>query len=107
MAMATLDQRHPAIRRRATTFRCSKPDAAFLAANRTRPTLTWIGHATFLLQLGGVNVLTDPHLSERASPLSSPVPGATLHRVSTSRTCRTWTSWSISHNHYDHLDREP
>jgi len=31
---------------------------------------TWVGHSTFLLQVGGANVLTDPHWSERASPLS-------------------------------------
>ncbi len=62
-------------------FPLLKPDAVFLAANRTRPTLTWIGHATFLLQLGGVNVLTD-------------LPGAPLHRVSISRASRTWMSWS-------------
>src|SRR5690349_20180258 len=46
-----------------------RADVAMLNANRTRDTLTWIGHASFLLQLGGLNVLTDPHLTERASPL--------------------------------------
>jgi hypothetical protein len=51
-------------------FPLLRPDTAFLAQNRSEPTLTWIGHATFLLQLGGVNILTDPHLTERASPLS-------------------------------------
>src|SRR5205823_6143295 len=50
-------------------FELVKPDLDFLAANRTQPTLTWIGHATLLLQIGGVNILTDPHLTERASPL--------------------------------------
>jgi len=46
------------------------PDAAFLRANRAEPTPTWIGHATLLLQVGGVNVLTDPYFSQRASPVS-------------------------------------
>ncbi|HUJ74792.1 MAG TPA: MBL fold metallo-hydrolase, partial [bacterium] len=32
--------------------------------------LIWIGHATFLLSISGVNILTDPQFSERASPLS-------------------------------------
>ena len=31
--------------------------------------VTWVGHSTVLLQLGGLNVLTDPIWSERASPL--------------------------------------
>ena len=50
-------------------FELAKPDLSFLAANRAQPTLTWIGHATLLLQINGVNILTDPHLTERASPL--------------------------------------
>ena len=32
------------------------------------PALTWIGHASMLVQAGGANVLTDPMFSERASP---------------------------------------
>src|SRR5262245_14385841 len=35
-----------------------RPDVAFLQANRSIDTLTWIGHASFLLQLGGLNILT-------------------------------------------------
>ena len=31
--------------------------------------LTWIGHSTVLIQIGGVNVLTDPVWADRASPL--------------------------------------
>src|SRR5438105_12204119 len=41
-----------------------KTDAAALRANVDRPTLTWIGHASFLLQLGGMNVLLDPQFSQ-------------------------------------------
>src|SRR5689334_3133158 len=44
-------------------------DPAFLRDNRAVPTLTWIGHDTFLLQLAGLNILTDPHFTSRASPL--------------------------------------
>jgi len=40
-------------------FEVLKPDVAWIKANRTEPTITWIGHATFLLQLNGVNMLTD------------------------------------------------
>ena len=31
---------------------------------------TWLGHSSFLLQMGKVNVLVDPVLSERCSPVS-------------------------------------
>ena len=45
-------------------------DANARAGDAMQPAITWIGHATILAQLGGLNVLTDPIFSERASPLS-------------------------------------
>ena len=51
-------------------FKLHKNDPKFLKENRERPTLTWIGHATLLIQIKGVNILTDPHLTQRASPFS-------------------------------------
>src|SRR5687767_1733527 len=50
-------------------FPRARNEPAALSANRTRPTLTWVGHSTFLIQMGGLNVLTDPHFTDRASPL--------------------------------------
>src|SRR5690349_21371428 len=41
-------------------------DPAALAEN---PSVTWIGHATFLVRMDGVTFLTDPMFSKRASPL--------------------------------------
>ena len=43
-------------------------DGAALRANGSRPTVTWIGHATLLVQLDGVNILTDPIWSDHAGP---------------------------------------
>ena len=51
------------------------PDLDFIHANAgagssMQPAVTWVGHATVLAQVGGINLLTDPIFSERASPLS-------------------------------------
>lgn len=82
-----------------------QPDLAFLSANRTESTLTWIGHATFLLQVGGLNILTDPHCSERASPLSFLGPRRRVPPALTIEELPLIDAVVISHNHYDHLDR--
>jgi N-acyl-phosphatidylethanolamine-hydrolysing phospholipase D len=66
--------------------------------------VTWIGHATFLVQLPGVNILTDPMFSERASPFRwlGPrrflPPGLALDRLP------PIDMVILSHDHYDHLD---
>ncbi len=80
------------------------PDPGFLAANRTRPTLTWIGHATFLVQVGGLNVLTDPHFTARASPLNFAGPKRLVPPGLALRDLPAPDVILISHNHYDHLD---
>jgi L-ascorbate metabolism protein UlaG (beta-lactamase superfamily) len=83
-----------------------KPDVAFLKANRTETTATWIGHATVLLQTGGVNVLTDPHLTERASPVGFAGPRRYVPPALDFHELPHVHIVVISHNHYDHLDRE-
>jgi len=81
-----------------------RPDAAWLAANRIEPSLTWIGHSTFLLQLAGLNILTDPQLSERASPLSWIGPRRHAAPALAAGTLPHIDLVLISHNHFDHLD---
>ncbi len=69
------------------------------------PSATWIGHATVLVQSGGLNVLTDPIFSQRASPVQflgpqrAQPPGIALADLPPVDVVL------ISHNHYDHLDR--
>jgi L-ascorbate metabolism protein UlaG (beta-lactamase superfamily) len=79
----------------------SKPPRGFESSGlRT----TVVNHSTVLLQQRGINILTDPIWSERASPVSW---------IGPRRRRNPGVSWEdlppidtvlISHNHYDHLD---
>jgi L-ascorbate metabolism protein UlaG (beta-lactamase superfamily) len=78
-------------------------DGAELRANGTHPTVTWVGHATLLIQLDGVNILTDPIWSDHAGPLGfGPKrlvpPGLRFEALPPIHAVL------ISHDHYDHLD---
>lgn len=85
-------------------FEARHPDVAWLRANRSVPALTWIGHATFLIQAGGLNVLTDPHLTERASPLKFAGPRRVMPPALGFGQLPHIDVVVVSHNHYDHLD---
>jgi L-ascorbate metabolism protein UlaG (beta-lactamase superfamily) len=85
-------------------FEQKRPDAAALRHNRSQPTLTWLGHASFLLQLAGRNLLTDPHLTERASPLAFAGPRRVVPPALALHELPHIDAVVISHNHYDHLD---
>ena len=80
------------------------PDVAWLKANRTERAITWVGHATFLLQVGGLNVLTDPHFTERASPFGFVGPKRLVPPLPAMRDLPHIDAVVVSHNHYDHLD---
>ena len=69
-----------------------------------QPAVTWIGHASTLAQLGGLNVLTDPVFSERVSPLSFVGPKRHIPPALTPSQLPHIDLVLISHNHYDHLD---
>jgi L-ascorbate metabolism protein UlaG (beta-lactamase superfamily) len=66
--------------------------------------VTFINHATVLIQTDGLNILTDPIWSERASPVTWA--GPKRHRSSGLRfeDLPLIDIVLISHNHYDHLD---
>jgi N-acyl-phosphatidylethanolamine-hydrolysing phospholipase D len=67
--------------------------------------VTWIGHATTLVQAGGLNVLTDPIFSERASPVQIIGPKRAQKPALSVDELPGIDVVLISHNHYDHLDR--
>ncbi len=67
-------------------------------------TATWIGHTTVLLQLGGLNILTDPIWSNRASPLSFAGPKRYSPPGLDFDSLPMIDVVVISHDHYDHLD---
>jgi N-acyl-phosphatidylethanolamine-hydrolysing phospholipase D len=73
-------------------------------ALRHNPSVTWIGHATFLVRMDGVVFLTDPMFSDRASPVSFAgpqrlvPPGVPLDQLP------PLDFVTISHDHYDHAD---
>ena len=85
-------------------FEQLKPDLHWLRANRDALALTWIGHATFLLQLDGLNILTDAHLTERASPFGFTGPARVVPPAIALHELPHVHAVVISHNHYDHLD---
>ncbi|MFF4412691.1 MBL fold metallo-hydrolase [Streptosporangium sp. NPDC001559] len=89
-------------------FRPETGDADLIPVTRNglpRPTatetvVTWVGHATYVLQMGGLTILTDPVWARR-------IPGG---RPRLTPPGVAWTDLPridavvISHNHYDHLD---
>jgi N-acyl-phosphatidylethanolamine-hydrolysing phospholipase D len=95
----------------ATTFRSrslSLPmvanDGSALRQSGSEPTVTWVGHATLLVQLDSVNILTDPHWSERASPVSFAGPRRFMPPGLAFEALPSIHLVIISHDHYDHLD---
>lgn len=76
---------------------------AGLAATR-EDSATWLGHACFLLRLGGRTVLTDPFLGSRASPFTFAGPRRYAGTGISIDQLPPIDIVAVSHNHYDHLD---
>jgi N-acyl-phosphatidylethanolamine-hydrolysing phospholipase D len=76
---------------------------AGLAAHDGADSVTWLGHAAFLIRLGGRTILTDPYLGGVAGPfgfgprryVEPPLPVGALPPIDV---------LAVSHSHYDHLD---
>ncbi len=83
----------------------AQSDVARPRANPTELRATWVGHSSFLLQVGGWNVLTDPVWSDRASPVSWAGPTRLMPPGFPLEELPPVDAVVISHDHYDHLDR--
>ena len=79
-----------------------EPPPARVGAGRIAA--TFIGHATFLLQIGGCRVLVDPVWSARASPLRFAGPKRVRAPGQPLDALPSVDLLLLSHNHYDHLD---
>jgi L-ascorbate metabolism protein UlaG (beta-lactamase superfamily) len=69
-----------------------------------RLAVTFIGHSTFLLQIGGVCVLLDPIWSARCSPVSFAGPRRVRRPGQDLDALPGVDLLLVSHNHYDHMD---
>lgn len=81
-------------------------DGAFLRENagHSVPTVTWIGHATLLVQMDHVTFLTDPTWADRASPVSFLGPRRFVDPGVELDALPRIDFVLVSHDHYDHLD---
>ncbi|MFT3972818.1 MAG: MBL fold metallo-hydrolase [Amaricoccus sp.] len=66
--------------------------------------LTFVGHASFLLQIAGLNILLDPVWSERASPFSFAGPKRHAAPGIAFDDLPRIDAVLVSHCHYDHMD---
>jgi L-ascorbate metabolism protein UlaG (beta-lactamase superfamily) len=66
--------------------------------------VTWIGHSTVLIQTAGLNILTDPFFSKRASPFQFIGPKRIRDPGIAIRDLPPIDLILLSHNHFDHLD---
>ena len=68
--------------------------------------VSWIGHATVLVQFENVTLLTDPHFSNYSHPFKFAIKRYRQPPITVNELPENLNLVLISHNHYDHLDYE-
>ncbi len=70
------------------------------------PQALWINHSTFFIEIENTHILTDPIWAKRCSPLKSIGPLRQCPPSISLQDLKQVDHVLISHNHYDHLDKE-
>ena len=86
------------------TFPLANNDVSKLQNNTTQTSVSWIGHCTMFLQNNGINIITDPVFSHKASPVAFFGPKRTTPPGIALEDLPPIDLVLISHSHYDHLD---
>jgi L-ascorbate metabolism protein UlaG (beta-lactamase superfamily) len=100
----------PAVARMLRTPRTPWPDHVDVTPQQPRSlgdataVVTFIGHATFLIQTASGNILTDPMYSQRAGPLNVLGPRRARQPGVRFDDLPPIAVVLLSHNHYDHCD---
>ena len=76
----------------------------FAKAGEEDVNITWLGHASSLIQIHGKNILVDPVFSKRSSPVQWVGPKRFTEPSVTVDDLPNIDAVLITHDHYDHLD---
>ena len=87
------------------SFPTATPRVAYPRAASDAASATWIGHSTVLMQVGGLNILTDPVWGERAFPVQWMGPRRVMEPALPLESLPPIDVVLLSHSHYDHLDK--
>jgi L-ascorbate metabolism protein UlaG (beta-lactamase superfamily) len=101
-ALRWIAHRDPGVWRRRTDASPGPPPPERVGAGKMR--VTHVHHATTLIQMDGINVLTDPTWSMRASPFAWIGPRRGRPPGLRFEDLPPIDFILLSHNHYDHLD---
>ena len=77
---------------------------AELARHDGVDSLTWLGHAAFLIRLAGKTIISDPYLTDWAGPMRGTGPKRLVPAGIGIANLPPIDVLVLSHNHYDHLD---
>ena len=109
-SLASLWRRSPDVSPAVQPLRPPLIDEQGAAALATPPVsgvrVTWLGHSTTLVEIEGHRFLTDPVWSPRASPLGGVGPRRFFPPPVALQALPPLDAVVISHDHYDHLDRD-